>query len=617
MKASKFDNWELNDTTRPLLFWIQSMEEMLFHYGHDSYKVPTLNFHFLCVEVLSSITKIEREIVDKGNMKPLFEELEAMFQNDVVAQELYGNNFNALFFVKNEQGEYSRDISKLRKNPGEDYSIKIIQRTLLYLLDDMSIENKYLRTLKRLIESILRHTEDFDDDQQRKLLALSKLLLTELLNIGYSQEFIYTCIMKRFYSLNHKVKDIDDEIKCIWSWFDFKKKKYTVMLPVKKADNKKLLEHFKNIRVKDNKNHYFGDSCRWIVEVDVEALEPEKAREDATSLICLFAALKQYSSHISKAYYARQAIVIEAETDTEYIANKPVRLMSRRRNQSEQQTLNRVGELVTTFPVLGDKIINVINLHTSAMESRNDSNQLLNLWTIVEVLVEIDKRNGYSKITQISNTLTTVLNRNYIRSLMEQLIIDLGLCECDINGVLDKIQCGNDYVEKVIALLVLKDYCPEFDCLVSCLSQYPLLVYRLRHYKQVLSSRKNLKKYLEAHRKRLEWQIMRIYRNRNMIVHDGSHFRYIDLILQNLHYYTDSLVDTIIQYIEKGYDSLETIYACLGAEEYRHLMRLEEESEKNTDSQTGNNNGDIPARVEDFVTVILGEEQSRIKPIEF
>lgn len=46
MKADSFEKWDINSSTMPFLFFVQSMEEMLFHYGHDSYKVPTLNFHF-------------------------------------------------------------------------------------------------------------------------------------------------------------------------------------------------------------------------------------------------------------------------------------------------------------------------------------------------------------------------------------------------------------------------------------------------------------------------------------------------------------------------------------------------------------------------------------------
>ena len=104
-------------------------------------------------------------------------------------------------------------------------------------------------------------------------------------------------------------------------------------------------------------------------------------------------------------------------------------------------------------------MINAINLHSSAMESRNVSNQLLNLWTIVEVLIEIDKHYSYSKIVQISNTLTTVLNSSYIKSLIEQLIFDLEHCCVEFDNRLENITKGNTKVEKMVAMLVL----PEFD----------------------------------------------------------------------------------------------------------------------------------------------------------
>lgn len=55
MKSFSFDNWSKDERIKPFLFFVQSMEEMLFPYGHDSYRVPTLNFHYLCVEIVSSI----------------------------------------------------------------------------------------------------------------------------------------------------------------------------------------------------------------------------------------------------------------------------------------------------------------------------------------------------------------------------------------------------------------------------------------------------------------------------------------------------------------------------------------------------------------------------------
>ena len=108
MKAYDFVHWHLNKHNEGLLFFAQCLEEMLFHYGHDSLKVPALNFHYLCVEIDQTIKKVENEVVDKGNIKPLFEELSDTFGKDPIAGSLYGKDFNSLFYTKNVDGEYNR-----------------------------------------------------------------------------------------------------------------------------------------------------------------------------------------------------------------------------------------------------------------------------------------------------------------------------------------------------------------------------------------------------------------------------------------------------------------------------------------------------------------------------
>lgn len=595
MKSYSFENW-VNDTIKtPFLFFVQSMEEMLFPYGHDSYKVPTLNFHFLCIEMLSSIEKIEADIIDKGNMRPMFDELSAMFENDYVARKLYGTDFYSLFYNKNDKGEYTRDCAQLNKDPGAENSLKIIRKTLLFLIDDMAIEDKYWNTLKNEIEQLLQKASLSIKDSE-KLSSLSRLLLTELINRGYSQEYIYAKIKEHYYSCENKIVDVSKEINSFWEMFSFEKCKYNVILPIKKADIKKLLDHFQNITVIENKQELFGNSCRWIVEIEINSLDPERARIEASSLISLFVSLKQYNSHISKAYYANRAIVKEIESGREYNLSKPATLLSRGRTRTEEQIYVRISEMIQNFPVIGEKMINAINLHSSAMESRNVSNQLLDLWTIMEVLIEIDKHYNYSKIVQISNTLTTVLNSSYIKSLIEQLILDLEHCCADFDNRLENITKGNTKAEKMVAMLVLPEFFQNKTDLVNALINYPLLQYRIQHYSERFSNRFELKKVLFKHQKRLEWQIMRIYRNRNMIVHDGSYFPYIDLIVQNLHFYIDALMDTINFYVGKGYNSLEVIYALLNRKEFEYQIALEKKD---------NNKNPLPIN-DDFVFTVLG-----------
>ena len=111
---------------------------------------------------------------------------------------------------------------------------------------------------------------------------------------------------------------------------------------------------------------------------------------------------------------------------------------------------------------------------------------------------------------------------------------------------------------------------------------YPLLQYRIEYYGKMYSDCNKLKLFLTSHRKRVSWHIMRIYRNRNMIVHDGSYFPYIGIIVQNLHYYIDCLIDTINFYAGKGYRSIEAIYTALQQQEYKYMLLLDKKAADGT-----------------------------------
>ena len=68
------------------------------------------------------------------------------------------------------------------------------------------------------------------------------------------------------------------------------------------------------------------------------------------------------------------------------------------------------------------------------------------------------------------------------------------------------------------------------------------------------------------------------------------------MIVQNLHFYIDSLIDTINFYVGKGYDSLEVIYTLLSRKEFEYQMILEKKDNDNKPLSIG----------EDFVNTVLG-----------
>lgn len=423
-----------------------------------------------------------------------------------------------------------------------------------------------------------------------------------MINNGYSHEYIYRTVLDIFYSTNKPVTNATETLDFFWNNFSFEKKEYNVILPLRKLRFLNQLKNFSNVTIENNVNKYFNNSCKCIIKVNIDALDPEQARQDAITLVSFFVSLLQYNSHCGKAFRESQAIVIDSETEAMFFLNEPVTLLARGHNYSSDEINKRVYIMTNNFPVFRNKMASIIGLHSTALESKDINNQLLNLWTIIEILIEAERKNSFSKINQICNILTSVLNASYIRTLLNQLILDLTHCTENFSEIISTIDKGNNTLEKFVALLILDEYKTDKLSLLHQLDNYPVLQYRINTYYNKLSNRVEIKKLLENHRKRIEWQIMRIYRNRNMIVHDGTHFPYIDIIVQNLHFYVDTLIDTINAYANNGYRSIDTIYSAIQKEELAHLLILEEKIDKNTPTPISDN----------YSSVVLGSNYFEI-----
>lgn len=515
-------------------------------------------------------------------MLPLINEFKEIFEYDPIANELFGTNFNSLFFSKNSEGEIQRSCSDIFKDPTSESSIKKIKRVVQWLLNEMDIEDRYFEKLKASITETVKVTP-FSFSEQEKLYQLSKILLTDLINCGYSQKYIYQIVNDIFYNISRPVFDIDTTLTTFWTSFDFQEKEYVVTLPLRTTYLQKHLRHFGNVAIKENTAGEFNNSCKWIIDVPITAMDPQQAHTNAIKLINFFASLLQYNNHRSKAYTEKRAIVVQKESDRIYYLKAPRTPLERGSVLSDEKNNEKIALMVKNFAFSPAKFTNVIELHSSAICSATIDNQLLNLWTIIEVLVVLERKNSFSKINQICNTVTSILNSQYTVSLITQLLLDLRHCIPDVvQTQLANVQYGKNEIEKMVAILVLPELSAEKAGIMSALKDYPLLQYRMEYYGKVFSERNKLKSFLTAHRKRVSWHIMRIYRNRNMIVHDGSYFPYIDIIVQNLHYYIDCLIDTLNLYAGKGYRSIEAIYTALQQQEYKYMLLLDEKAADKT-----------------------------------
>ena len=226
------------------------------------------------------------------------------------------------------------------------------------------------------------------------------------------------------------------------------------------------------------------------------------------------------------------------------------------------------------------KYFRAIELHSLALKSDSAENQLLNLWVGLETLVPSKLSANKAKINNIIDSTLPFLSLVYVYSLTDRLSKDFR--KYDYHSFLtatNSISGENDRV-KLLKLLLLQQHCEAKNRLFDELGNYHLLRYRAYYFSQCLSSTKKISKLLRTHWERVDWQIRRIYRTRNQIVHAGYTPSYTDILIKNLHDYFDIVTNGIMYYASMG-NKINTVeqafkYSEIKCEDY--LKELEREN---------------------------------------
>ena len=588
MIRNKVPCFEINKSFNGIRFFAELAEELLFYFSHDSFKVPTLNFHFLCFEALDVIRKIESGLLDKGNIVPILQEFLYSYKNDPIVRYFYGEDINNLFAIKDAEGKYKLVLKEIMQNPTRDPSIQKFKKCILFLKDDLGRKSRYYNHGVSQIRTFIGK-ENLDFSELDLLQQYTKIVLTELINIGYSQEYIYTSVKNAFFSEQTPVKNAEESFDKFISLFTLNEKEYIVYLPMKNYRIKDELIPFTGLDIAENVFEMFDNTCSHIIKFKREAMDPEGAKTQAVALIDFCLSVTQYCQHSKRGYSFKEAEVVDLESKTVYSLKALASPISR-----QKRTPTDIKKIVHACFELDSGIFSAIGLHASAFGTKDLKNQLLNLWTAMEVLIPVEQHGNLSKINQISNSAATILCSNYINMLLVQLDKQISNRILDTyEQLLKKIDDTTlNRTEKLLAILVLSEYDDIFSELMSELESTPLLVFRMQQYKNVLSMGASIKNFYERHSRRLTWQIMRIYRNRNMIVHNGRTLPFLEVILQNLHFYIDTIVDTFCALNDEEFTDSSSIIMHLIKNEQLYLSKLNEVTTFSKDN---------------FVSCILGE----------
>jgi hypothetical protein len=102
-------------------------------------------------------------------------------------------------------------------------------------------------------------------------------------------------------------------------------------------------------------------------------------------------------------------------------------------------------------------------------------------------------------------------------------------------------------LHRTLALLAVKDNDAIRSELYTELKDFHLLRFRAFQLHEILSSPEKVKLALTSHEQKVRWQIRRIYRTRNLIVHSGTRPTYIHSLIENGHDYLDQIIFDVMK----------------------------------------------------------------------
>jgi len=565
------DNWTHDDKLEGLLFFAQTIREMVSRYTIDSYKAPVFNSHSICGEILDVIEEIEQGFLHERSLDPLKEELIWNLQDDPIVRKILGYRYAPIMDELKQADSHKK--------------IQSIVKPILNL-----IERSYLQEIQiQLIESVKI------PKQKEKITQLSKIFISELVFDGYSQEYLHQEIMYYFFS-NQKIHDLT-QMDIFLKKFTFNKEKWDVYF---RGDNNfkylEKLDIFQDLEILDEKIQprkgypaevrFFEDNENFPLFLffkNIEALDPYDARDRCERILRHINDLSGLNTHKTKLEWYPQSLVYSKTDFFKVIDDYSV--MHKIKDSEICEVKSNIDELVSILIKLDPEsmylIWNSLSMHSGSIQSKRSENQLMNLWTALETLLPAPP-NQSKRIVYFLYSFEPFLGRKYVQKLIKDLLNELRFELSEkLDGFLLKVPEGSSDFEKLSAVLSLKENKPLKDELCLMVGDNFLLRNKIHSLNKKLITKKKILETIETHNKRVRWQLQRIYRARNLIVHKGSKLLYLDQLVENLHSYYHSVFSLIqeIQYDYENIDSLATIFKLVRIEHEAHLNLLKKEDQ--------------------------------------
>lgn len=538
------NTWPAGPAADHALFIAQLFREMLGPNTYESFRVTSLDLFARLAEVHAICDDIQSEKVKFAALIPALEELKHSLANDKVISDIC-----------------PREVVYLRSNWLPNNIVeKDINSLVRYIRTFWSRSKGDYRT--GLERNIVKSSANPERKEHIRQLVTS--YCSHLINIGYSRQFIYSETEKRFFKKD--IKKIERRtIESFFKIFDERRKSFSITIPISDAFSAYISSLNRFMLATKSHSQLSPD-----VQVAFEALPNYRAGRKyvvgSVSAVDEYSAAREMTealeSLIAMTYLNRRGVELEWESKVyakrsrglngSIIKVDQVVLQTRQKHLSGRvlrELQSQADQIMTKFDDAStDRLISAVNMSAISRSSYRPENQLITLWSAVEVLID-DPRPGTARINHYIEALIPAIcikyPRRYIIAVFDNLI---KYNRSHVVSFLrrEEFNPADDQYTKFTKLIFRDDF--KYLHLEFCagLHRNPLALYRLWKLEKNFDTPHALLKSIEEHEQRVRWQVARIYRTRNNIVHSGQLPTFlVPLVINVFEYFRSALVPVL------------------------------------------------------------------------
>jgi hypothetical protein len=538
MRLKNLSRWKLNPSLDGLLFYAQRMDELLFDYTLDTYKPSALNAPSLCIEALNLIAGIENELIDKAALPYVLDELEWSIQHDPIAKGLLEASLD-YYVLRAEETK----LSEVRLR------LEVLSRTL-----------EAFRYLKATFVALRDHVAK---GEKAAIDRCARNAITTLTNIGVSKQHLFNLTNDFFF--NPVGLDIEsptvidqflDEITPKSHEFEVYFIVSSLIRQVStsiKAFRLQVLDQLPEevAKVAAASNFAKNDDEVFVCATKLRSYDRYSAREKAIRNLDALSDLFTLFYHKTQIAWRPMVLVNQCCRPGTVAVLPPKGPMEKAFDLKPEKASKELNRLLQDFSARGasfNKFNRVADLHGICVSHDIPENQLVSIWTSLETL--IPSHLGSSKISNVVSAMLPFLVSPYTKRLVERLTSDLVIWDHHrVKKILNKVPCpkGSTLQERTANLLAVKENDGIRNELYEHLKDFHLLRYRVFRLSETMTEPAKIRELLELHERKVMWQIRRIYRTRNLIVHSGTVPSYVPTLIENGHDYLDQVLFDVMQ----------------------------------------------------------------------